>query len=264
MIGGESESAPDDNDFIDESQLRIIEQEMLEHGHSRPEIRQLLESANIQRDGDHIYIDQEESSSHSSQVSNSEEFAKSSQLGNIDFEMSEPSLPDDKWELSDAGSVSSRQFMFSVSSLDEQRQRFSDLQIVLSDQQDLVEGILAQVYQELDAYAQATSQKIIGDEQMMDSSLVLPLMKKQSSTSPVSAILTNVKKDIKFTTEIVSNKHSHKEGTFKVSNANDRQTKGFIAGNMGDRQCITANDQGLVCVLEEDSVNFIASNNLLD
>jgi hypothetical protein len=39
MMGGESESAPDDNDFIDEQQLRIFEQEMLEHGHSRPEIR---------------------------------------------------------------------------------------------------------------------------------------------------------------------------------------------------------------------------------
>jgi hypothetical protein len=54
-----------------------------------------------------MFIDQEESS-HSSQLSNSEEIGKSSQLGNIDLEMTELSLPDDKWDLSDAGSVTSR------------------------------------------------------------------------------------------------------------------------------------------------------------
>ena len=77
-------------------------------------------------------------------------------------------------------------------------------------------------------------------------------------------ILTNAKKDLKFTSDIIGNKHSHKEGTFKLSNTNDRQTKSFISSNMGIRQCVAINDQGLVCVLEEDSANFYASNSLLD
>ena len=77
-------------------------------------------------------------------------------------------------------------------------------------------------------------------------------------------ILTNAKKDLKFTSDIIGNKHSHKEGTFKLNNTNDRQTKSFISSNMGIRQCVATNDQGLVCVLEEDSANFYASNSLLD
>ena len=71
-------------------------------------------------------------------------------------------------------------------------------------------------------------------------------------------------KTIGFTTEIVGSKHVHKEGSFKVSNNSDRQTKSHINQNMGLRQCVAANDQGLVCLLEEDSANFYASNSLLD
>ena len=101
----------------------LLEQEMLEAGHSRREIRQILEGMQIRRDpdrhGDAVYVEAEESSSNSSAVSQIEELGKSSQLGNLDFEMSEASLPDEKWELSDAGSVGSRQFRLSVSSLDE-------------------------------------------------------------------------------------------------------------------------------------------------
>ena len=133
----EAESGLDENEVPDEQNLRLIEQEMLEAGHTRAEIRQILESAHIQRSvdrhGDNVYIEQDESSSHSSVASQSEEFGKGSQFGNLDFEMSEASIPDDKWELSDAGSVRSRQFRLSVSSLDEQRQRFSELQTVLRD-----------------------------------------------------------------------------------------------------------------------------------
>ena len=119
----EPESGLDDNDVLGEQNLHLLEQEMLEAGHSRSEIRQILEGMQIRRDpdrhGDAVNVEAEESSSNSSAVSQIEELGKSSQLGNLDFEMSEASLPDEKWELSDAGSVGSRQFRLSVSSLDE-------------------------------------------------------------------------------------------------------------------------------------------------
>ena len=40
-------SGLDENDVLDEQNLRMIEQEMLEAGHTRAEIRQILESANL-------------------------------------------------------------------------------------------------------------------------------------------------------------------------------------------------------------------------
>ena len=92
----------------------------------------------------------------------------------------------------------------------------------------------------------------------------LPIAKKQSSVSPTTILYSNKFKQLCFTTDIIGNKHTHKEGTFKLSNSVDRQTKSYISSNMGIRQCATANEQGLICLLEEDSANFYASNSLLD
>ena len=55
-------------------------------------------------------------------------------------------------------------------------------------------------------------------------------------------LLTNAKKEIKFSSDIIGNKHSHKEGTFKLNNSNDRQAKSFVSANMGSRQCVSSND----------------------
>jgi hypothetical protein len=49
----------------------------------------------------------------------------------------------------------------------------------------------------------------------------LAIVKKQSST-PTTILYTNKAKSISFTTEIIGNKHTHKEGTFKISNSVDR------------------------------------------
>ena len=58
-------------------------------------------------------------------------------------------------------------------------------------------------------------------------------------------------------------KHQHKEGTFKAL-VQDRVTKTYISENMGRRRCVSSTDQGLLCVLEDDTVFFYAANTLLD
>ena len=55
----------------------------------------------------------------------------------------------------------------------------------------------------------------------------------------------------------------HKEGSFKCV-VQDRSSKNYINENMTRRRCVTSTGQGLVCVLEDESVFFYASNSLLD
>ena len=44
----------------------------------------------------------------------------------------------------------------------------------------------------------------------------------------------------------------------------DRATKKYISENMQRRRCVTSNESGLVCVLENDSIFFYAANSVLD
>lgn len=70
-------------------------------------------------------------------------------------------------------------------------------------------------------------------------------------------------KEIEFSSEFIQQKFSHKEGTFKCA-ISDRSAKSYASEHMQSRRCVTTTSQGLVCLLEDDAVNFYASNSILD
>ena len=70
-------------------------------------------------------------------------------------------------------------------------------------------------------------------------------------------------KSIDFKSDLVQQKHQHREGTFKVL-VSDRVTKTYINENMGRRRCVSSTGHGLVSVLEDDTVFFYAANTMLD
>ena len=133
-----------------------------------------------------------------------------------------------------------------------------------------MEGVLTQVYDQLDNFE---SLEAAVDESMeVDSGAAMTqLIKRQSSSGAhaagaeiLGATSANTKpRPVEFSGDFVQQKHSHKENSFRC-NVQDRSTKIYVNDNMMRRRCVTATEKGLVCVLEDETVVFYASNSLLD
>ena len=94
-----------------------------------------------------------------------------------------------------------------------------------------MEGILGQVYDHLDNYG-GLGASSASESMEVDSGIAL--IKRQSSTGASQILGASQDKPVEFVSDFVSQKHSHKDGSFRCVVA-DRATKSYISENMQRR-----------------------------